>query len=84
MTGIGTITIMTQDGDVLDRVVAAHYGAALPLAGALDLVLSANPGLAAGPRVMARGVKITLPAIVRPVAGSGYGRAGVIRLWGET
>ncbi len=78
------VTIITQDDDVLDALVAAHYGDALPLAGALDLVLGANPGLAAGARVMARGVKIVLPAIVRPVAGSGYGRVGVIRLWGET
>lgn len=77
-------TIMTQDGDVLDALIAAHYGDALPLAGALDLVLSANPGLASGPRLMVRGVSILMPAIVRPVAGSGYGRVGVIRLWGAT
>jgi phage tail protein X len=84
MTYDQAASVTTQDGDVLDALVAAHYGAALPLAGALDLVLSANPGLAGGPRVMARGVTIVLPAIVRPVAGSGYGRTGVIRLWGET
>ncbi len=51
-------TIRTSDGDVLDSLCHAHYGR---LAGVVEAVLAANPGLADQPQPFASGVMIVLP-----------------------
>ncbi|NJR20668.1 MAG: phage tail protein [Hyphomonadaceae bacterium] len=56
-------TVTTGQGDVLDALVAAYYGSELPLAGAIDLVLAANPGLGARERVLPHGVLIVMPTM---------------------
>lgn len=64
--------IRTQDGDRLDQICFAHYGY---LAGTVEAVLGANPGLAAIPQPFAAGVTFTLPDL--PAAPA----AEVLRLW---
>ncbi|MCD6526995.1 MAG: tail protein X [Desulfuromonas sp.] len=62
----------TSDGDMLDAICHKHYGRA---AGAVELVLEANPGLAQlGPQLEA-GIVITLPEL--PEADE----QTVVRLW---
>lgn len=56
-------TIRTCDGDVLDNLCLAHYG---HLAGTVEAVLSANPGLSDRPQPFAAGVSITLPDLAAP------------------
>ncbi|SFU79782.1 tail protein X [Pseudoduganella namucuonensis] len=63
--------IRSADGDVLDSLCHAHYGR---LAGTVEAVYAANPGLAARPQPFAAGVVIRLPDLVPP-------RADVVRLW---
>lgn len=63
----------TKDGDVLDALCLTHYGAR---AGTTELVLDANPGLAALGPVYASGVLITFPDLA-PEAPE----ATTIKLW---
>lgn len=51
-------TIRTSDGDVLDEICYALYGS---LAGVVEAVYEANPGLAAYTQPFAAGILITLP-----------------------
>lgn len=53
-------TIRTSDGDVLDSLCYVYYGR---LAGVVEAVLAANPGLADQPQPFASGVLIVLPDI---------------------
>ena len=67
------ITIATAAGDLLDELVALHYGVGSADAG-FSAVLAANPGLAAlGPAPPA-GTRIVMPDLQPP--GS-----GVLELW---
>ena len=52
------MTIRTSDGDVLDVLCYRAYGT---LAGTVEAVLDANPGLAARRQPYASGVEIFLP-----------------------
>lgn len=54
---------VTTDGDVLDAVCFARYGAT---SGPVERVLAANPGLAALGAIYPAGVVITLPVIPKP------------------
>ena len=67
------VTIATLEGDMLDDLVAQHYGVDAA-AGALSVVLAANQGLAALGPVLPAGTRVVLPEL--PVAAS-----GVLRLW---
>jgi len=51
-------TIRTSEGDVLDELCYAFYGA---LAGVVEAVYEANPGLAAHTQPFAAGILVTLP-----------------------
>ncbi|MFM0598146.1 tail protein X [Paraburkholderia dilworthii] len=51
-------TIRTSEGDVLDAICYAFYGS---LAGVVEAVYEANPGLAAHPQPFAAGIIVTLP-----------------------
>lgn len=53
-------TIRTSDGDILDSLCYVHYG---HLAGVVEAVLVANPGLADRPQPFASGVIIVLPEL---------------------
>lgn len=59
MTAVSELSYVSSDGDVLDAIVAAHYGDILD--GKVEAVLAANPGLAALGAVLEAGVRITLP-----------------------
>lgn len=67
---------VTVDADVLDAIIAAHYG---PRADALDkvlqAVLDANPGLAERGAVLPAGIAIALPELPGPPSIS------TVRLW---
>lgn len=65
------MTIRTCDGDVLDTLCHAHYGA---VAGTVEAVYAANPGLAARAQPYAAGVLIRLPDLPAP-------RRDVVQLW---
>lgn len=54
-------TYLTQQGDVLDRIVHHHYGLG---ADAVTTVLTANPHLRGLPAVLPIGTVISLPAII--------------------
>ncbi|MCG9116532.1 tail protein X [Laribacter hongkongensis] len=56
-------TIRTCDGDILDVICRIHYG---HLAGTVEAVLAANPGLAAKRQPFSAGVVITLPDLPAP------------------
>ncbi len=56
------IRIVTLDGDLLDAVIAGHYGVKAA-ADALQAVLLANPGLAAHGPVLPGGLAINLPEL---------------------
>lgn len=56
-------TYTTKDGDMLDQICAAYYGAT---AGYVESVLAANPGLATRGEVYPAGVVITLPPLAPP------------------
>lgn len=63
------IRIVTIDGDLLDALIADHYGVAAT-GRALAAVMEANPGLAAYGPALPGGVSITLPdlpAVDEPV-----------------
>lgn len=62
----------TKDGDTVDLVALAHYGAT---AGVTEAILAANAGLAALGPVLGAGVVIELPAIPAPST------APTIQLW---
>lgn len=55
----------SSDGDMLDAVVLAHYGATE--AAVLEAVLGANPGLADQGPIWPAGLEVILPAIETPV-----------------
>lgn len=57
----GRIEYTTIDGDVVDHLCWLHYGRETETT---ELVLAANPGLAARGAVLAAGVVIRLPQIV--------------------
>jgi len=65
-------TYTTRDGDMVDEIAFSRFGRT---AGVVELILEANPGLAArGPRLPA-GLVICLPLPVVP------DRAQATRLW---
>lgn len=51
-------THTTAGGEVLDQIAIAHYGARI---GSTELILAANPGLAAQPLQLPPGLTINLP-----------------------
>ena len=59
MTAGSALSYVSSDGDILDAVVAAHYGDTLD--GKVEAVLAANPGLGALGAVLDAGVRIVLP-----------------------
>jgi phage tail protein X len=63
----------TRDGDVLDLICWQHYGLQ---AGAVEVVLDANPGLADLGPIYATGTLITLPDLDTPAPEP------LLRLWG--
>lgn len=59
----------TKGGEVIDQIALKHYGTQI---GSTELVLGANPGLAAQPVILPPGLRIALPAlsagpVTRPV-----------------
>lgn len=48
----------TKGGEVLDQIALSHYGSRL---GTLELILAANPGLAAQPANLPTGLALNLP-----------------------
>ena len=56
-------TIRTSDGDVLDQICYAVYGS---VAGMVEAVYEANPGLAAHEQPFASGITITMPDVDVP------------------
>lgn len=64
----------TKDGDVLDAICAKHYGSTV---NQVELVLAANPGLAAHGPVLRSGLLIELPEIEAQPR-----KQATIRLWG--
>ena len=59
MTEVSALSYVCSDGDVLDAIVAGHYG---DTAGKkVERVLAFNPGLAALGAVLSAGVVISLP-----------------------
>jgi phage tail protein X len=65
-------TVRTSDGDILDTLCLGYYG---NLAGTVETVLDANPGLASIPQPYPSGVIITFPDL--PAAAP----APTINLW---
>jgi len=59
MTAVSDLYFVSSEGDVLDQVVAAHYGDTL--GGKVEAVLAVNPGLGALGAVLDPGVRIRLP-----------------------
>ncbi len=59
MTAVSGLCYVSSDGDVLDAIVAAHYGDTSGRK--VEAVLAANPGLSARGAVLGAGVRITLP-----------------------
>lgn len=53
-------TYITQQGDVVDAIALRFYGTKI---GTAELVLAANPGLAARGAVLEEGITIVLPAM---------------------
>lgn len=74
MTAASDLFYVTSDGDVLDAIVAAHYGDTLD--SKVEAVLAANPGLSALGAVLDAGVRITLPDL------STTGLVETEQLWG--
>lgn len=69
-----TAKYVTAQGDVLDRICFNRYGTEN---GTVELVLAANPGLAAHGAVLDHGVTIILP----PAPEQRPRRAQTVRLW---
>ena len=65
---------VSSEGDVLDEIVAAHYGDTLD--GKVEAVLSANPGLASYGAVLPALVRFSLPLIDTET------QTGTVQLWG--
>lgn len=63
--------LRTSDGDILDTLCYAHYGA---LKGTVEAVYEANPGLARELQPFRSGVLITMPDLDTP-------RDEPIQLW---
>lgn len=63
----------TKDGEILDEIVWRHYGN--QVAGALETVLEANPGLADKGPVLPIATLVQLPVIATPK------EAQSVRLW---
>ena len=59
MTVVSDLFYDCSDGDILDAVVAAHYGDTQ--GGKVEAVLAANPGIASLGAVLDAGVRIRLP-----------------------
>lgn len=74
MTAGPDLYYVSSDGDVLDAIVAAHYGDTLD--GKVEAVLAANPGLSALGAVLDAGVRIALPDL------STTGPVETEQLWG--
>ena len=74
MTAGSALSYVSSDGDVLDEIVAAHYGDTLD--GKVEAVLDANPGLAALGPVLDAGVRIALPELETPDP------VETVQLWG--
>ncbi|ORE90559.1 tail protein [Stappia sp. 22II-S9-Z10] len=66
-------TVKSLQGDTVDLLVKRHYGRT---AGVTELVLSANPGLAALGVVLPLGTPVKMPAIAQRQAA-----ATLVRLW---
>ncbi|MEQ9132642.1 MAG: tail protein X [Salinisphaeraceae bacterium] len=58
-------TYRTKAGDMVDEICWLHYGRSR---GTMEIVLEANPGLAAYGPVLPAGVVITLPVVEAPDA----------------
>lgn len=65
-------TIRTSEGQALDSICQEHYGR---VAGTVEAVLDANPGLGAIGQPYPAGVIIALPEVEAAAP------AGVVRLW---
>lgn len=74
MTGVSDLYYVCSDGDVLDAVVARHYGDTLGQK--VEAVLGANPGLAALGAVLRAGTRITLPDLAQSE------KSETVQLWG--
>ena len=73
----GTIilgTVMTRDGDTVDRLAIAAYGRT---DGTTEALLAANPGLSALGAVLPAGITVTLPV----VAATTRSTQTAVRLW---
>jgi phage tail protein X len=73
--------VTTSYGAVLDALVLAHYGPAIPASMALEAVFQANPGLALTGPVLPAGLTIVMPLLETPATAV---ETGVVRLWGTT
>ena len=70
---VSVLSYVCSDGDVLDAVVYRHYGNRE--ARQLEIVLEANPGIAAVADQLSAGDIVLLPEISAPAAG------GAVKLW---
>ena len=70
---LAATVLRSVDGDVLDGVVWRHYGR---VAGGVEQVLAANPGLAALGPVLPPGTRIELPELRLPAAAAAAARLG--------
>jgi len=61
MTVASDLSYACSDGDVLDEIVAGHYGDTLD--GKVEAVLAHNPGLAALGAVLNHGTMVMLPVL---------------------
>jgi len=59
MTVVSDLYYVSVDGDMLDQIVAGHYGDTL--GGKVEAVIAANPGIAALGAVLDAGLRIRLP-----------------------
>ena len=71
--------VTTTHGDVMDALVLAHYGPAIPASTALEAVFQANPGLALEGPVLPAGLTIVMPVIEAPAT---VVETNAVRLWG--
>jgi len=63
----GAATYTTLDGDMLDHLCWRHYGQEWDR---VEMVLAANPGLAARGPALPAGVEIVLPAVAPPTSAA--------------
>ena len=57
------MTYRTRDGDMIDAVCRRYYGTET---GTVEIVLEANPGLAARGPLLSEGVLVELPGLPQP------------------